>query len=743
MANRNRTVWIAGMAAVALAAGEAQGQRTLETNHPVPAAVFADPGFVVDELHYPVMDLRAIADADARDAALGEIPRFAVPHDVQITPLDAGSVQGIGNGKVAWRLRLECANAVNMNIGTLWSVPDSVRMYLLNAEGFTPYGAYTSSDNHDHGELWTPIVHGSVMEVYVELDERDWDAFVAGFTITRVSTGYRHFGEALAQGLAGRQQGAGERPEGDERSASCNVDVACPAAYPWCLQVKGAAAYTLNGFGTCSGGMLNNVREDGDPIFMTANHCGVQSAAASIVVYWNFQNSYCRTPGSSDSAGAGSCGSINTGGFGCNSTTSSGSTLIVTYQPADWTLTRLSTTPPDSYKVVYLGWDMRGLPETPTSGFGIHHPGVQEKRISVEADPFATQVISIGGPGITAWRVQYEQGGIEQGSSGSPLFNQDGRVVGTATAVDTLTACFPQFSWYGRLDVAWAGNAAFAAALDPDATGAQTLDLKQFFPDGAPDTFGFATSFPPDNATGILRNTSLVWGGACGADTFRVLVSVNSDLTSPIIDQVVPASQTAMLVPTNVLQYSQTYYWGLTATNTLGTVSTVPVATQFTVQDQPLGNFVLTSPSNGAIAVSTGPLMQWTASTNALTYRVEIDDDPGFGSPITINVNAPATQTSLSSGTLAHATNYSWRVTAVKTPDELASATWTFVTHSAPRVCPGDVNRDGFTNAADFTILAGSFGQTVPIGSNGDLNDDTMVNATDFTILAGNFGCVQ
>ena len=55
--------------------------------------------------------------------------------------------------------------------------------------------------------------------------------------------------------------------------------------------------------------------------------------------------------------------------------------------------------------------------------------------------------------------------------------------------------------------------------------------------------------------------------------------------------------------------------------------------------------------------------------------------------------------------------------------------------------CAGDVNGDGATNAADFTILAGNYGQAVPPNTLGDLNGDGFVNAADFTILAGDFGC--
>ena len=54
--------------------------------------------------------------------------------------------------------------------------------------------------------------------------------------------------------------------------------------------------------------------------------------------------------------------------------------------------------------------------------------------------------------------------------------------------------------------------------------------------------------------------------------------------------------------------------------------------------------------------------------------------------------------------------------------------------------CP-DINGDGLTNAADFTILAGNFGAAVPPNTLGDLNGDGLVNAADFTILAGAFGC--
>ena len=77
-----------------------------------------------------------------------------------------------------------------------------------------------------------------------------------------------------------------------------------------------------------------------------------------------------------------------------------------------------------------------------------------------------------------------------------------------------------------------------------------------------------------------------------------------------------------------------------------------------------------------------------------------------------------------------------WPTTTI-TPGE---GQWFALTVATP-ACAGDINGDGSTNAGDFTILAGNFGNPVFPFTGGDLNGDALVNAADFTILAGNFGC--
>lgn len=81
-------------------------------------------------------------------------------------------------------------------------------------------------------------------------------------------------------------------------------------------KIRSVGVYTVNGIDTCSGALVNTTNNDNIPYFLTANHSGISSLnAQSVVVYWNFENSFCRTPGSSASGqtGDGSTSFFNSG----------------------------------------------------------------------------------------------------------------------------------------------------------------------------------------------------------------------------------------------------------------------------------------------------------------------------------------------------------------------------------------------------------------------------------------------
>jgi len=58
-------------------------------------------------------------------------------------------------------------------------------------------------------------------------------------------------------------------------------------------------------------------------------------------------------------------------------------------------------------------------------------------------------------------------------------------------------------------------------------------------------------------------------------------------------------------------------------------------------------------------------------------------------------------------------------------------------------VCIGDVNLDGFTNVADFNIVASNYGDAVTPWTGGDLNGDGQVKVADFNVLASDYGCLS
>ena len=396
-------------------------------------------------LDLPGPDKAALeAEDQARLLAGGGGPdRFAWPADLTLTPADGDGWDRLPDGSHRWRLQVRAPGSLSLNLGfARFRLPWGGRLVWRGRTG--PEREFTAADNHDSGQLWTPVVLGDEALLTLELPAGSRDDY--DLELTRVGRGYRLFGEDAAA-----------------KMGDCNIDVACPEGDPWRAEIRSVAVYTLSGAWTCTGAMVNNTASDGTPYFLTAYHCNVSAPnAASTVFYWNYESPEC---------GLLSGGSLDDA--------QSGATWRAGYYASDMTLLELA--PPDtSWHVTYAGWDRGGA--VPAGAVAIHHPSTDEKCISFENDPLeVTSYLSYDQPGNgTHLRVvDWDLGTTEPGSSGSPLFDAGHRIVGQLHG--GYAACGNDASdWYGRVSVSWLGGGTettqLAAWLDPAGTGALRVD---------------------------------------------------------------------------------------------------------------------------------------------------------------------------------------------------------------------------------------------------------------------------
>ncbi len=403
----------------------------------------------VELLSLPAMDHPALLAEDAALAGPGVPLQFARLQSVEVSAATGGTWQTLADGSELWRLRVRSDGAVSLNFGfTRYSIPEGGTLVVLTPDASTVLGPYTERQGRGHGELWTPLVPGdeAVIEVRLPAGMRD----ELELELTAVYHGYRD--------IFGFEKSF-------EKSGACNIDVVCPEGDAWDPQIRSVARIVAGG-SLCTGFMVNNTDQDLRPLFMTADHCGLRANnAPSLVVYWNFINSTCRPPGGGSSGGRGD---------GSLAQTQTGSTFLAGSAISDFTLVQLDEIPPEAYDVHWAGWDARSG-DFP-GAIAIHHPRGNEKRISFENDATTTTSYlqdAVPGDGTHIRVADWDAGTTEPGSSGSPLFSPEGRVVGQLHG--GFAACGNNLDdWYGRISTSW--DLGLMSWLDPGATGALFLD---------------------------------------------------------------------------------------------------------------------------------------------------------------------------------------------------------------------------------------------------------------------------
>lgn len=368
--------------------------------------------------------------------------RFGHEMNVSLGLDNAGRWTTLPNGDKVWQLAILSPGAQTINlIFSKYYLPEGAQLFIYSARGTQMIGAFTSLNNQPEHQLGTTLVKGD--EMIIEYFEPAWVAFPGEVEVGTVVHGYRLPGDGE------------EKSYGD--SGNCHNNVNCPSGAAWADQ-KRSVAKIVNGGDWCTGALINNTSNNGTPYFLTANHC-YSSNYATWVFWFNYESAGCTA----------------TGDPAYNSL--SGSSLKSRNAASDFMLLQLNSTPPSSFNVYYSGWDRSGT--TPTSTTGIHHPSGDIKKISFDNNASTNSNWS-GTPANSHWHVIWDSGVTEGGSSGSPLYDQNKRIVGQLHGGASVCGGSDLSDEYGKFSWSWDYGTTTATRLkdwlDPTNTGATTLN---------------------------------------------------------------------------------------------------------------------------------------------------------------------------------------------------------------------------------------------------------------------------
>ncbi|MCR9171592.1 MAG: T9SS type A sorting domain-containing protein [bacterium] len=435
----------------------------------------------------PEFDLAAIQAEDEINDARKDAPwRFGYSHETDIR-FDDGIWIDLPGGNRLWRTEITSEGAMTINL-LLEDVyfPEGAHFYMYDIDQTNRVGAYTARNNREDGLLGTELVHGD--HIVVEYFEPAEVSGQGRFTIETVVHGYRSLDRVQADLLKGLND-----------SGDCNIDVECPLGIGWENEIRSVAMIVVNGSGICTGALINNTCEDGRPLFLTANHCLGGSTGS-----WAFRFNWKSPPGSESCATT--AGSVNPGPP--YDETANGATVLVSGGQADHALlemTGMTVSDAQTWNLYYAGWnhDDTDSPSNVSSAMGIHHPSADLMKICREGD--APYHDNTGGAAVW-WIDQWEEGVTEPGSSGSPLFDQNHRIIGQlygGGAACSGTQNNGSFDYYGRLGVSW--DLGISDHLAPNNCGTAPLVLDGWDPNGPT---------PADDASiqSILEPSGLICG---------------------------------------------------------------------------------------------------------------------------------------------------------------------------------------------------------------------------------------
>lgn len=462
----------------------------------------------IPTISFPSVNKDSLLAEDALNTEKNKPFRFGFNHYTAIDFRTASKTIETKDGKLSL-LQLYCPSAMSINIAfSRYYIPPGARMFIYNTNKDAIIGALTWKNVQDDRMLGCDLLPGeSICIEYFEPNDAD---FKGEITIGRVTHGYRSL-------LPFVQKTFGA-------SGSCNVNINCPVALPFSDQKRSVACIIENGNEACSGALVNNTAQDNKLYFLTANHClgGATPSnwSTSTWVYrFNWEAAACQNPASSPPTNQ----SI------------SGSYLRAQNAGSDFALMELFGSAPTAYNLYLAGWDRTNTGAD--SVFCIHHPSGDIKKFSKAANPVTSSTYS----GAQCWKIgQWTLAATEPGSSGSPLFNPQKRIIGQLYGGPSSCNASPNNmnDYYGKFSTSWTGDGSdpnrLSNWLDPLNTGVSTMDGRNANPPSNIFNIALSGINNPQANLEICKNTitptiTITNAGGRIIDSVTVTVALNGN----------------------------------------------------------------------------------------------------------------------------------------------------------------------------------------------------------------------
>ncbi len=402
----------------------------------------------VDEhFDYVPVTTATLPDRESGLAKWAKMPEPKPALVALMTPTDlgfptSGSLYTMPDGTRIWKAQLKVAGAKGLGMYyDRFMLPQGVRLFLSNANGRQVLGAYTAENNDPESRKFAnEPVEGELVNLELNIDAQVNLADIQ-LHIDRAASyfsGIEYLG--AYQNLVPIDVWDSQLTGG---SSVCMINAMCPLGNGYETQ-RNSSFQTLipmgGGVGACTATMMNtttNTPASCKQYFLLASHCEFSNAITNagfsqFILRFNYQHAVC-------SPAAGAIPNTQQTITGAKFVARSVLPLNANGEPdapnikGDFILLELNSALPAAWNMNLAGWNRdANIPLTNTSPkkfIGFHHPGGDVKKVTIS---HAIQSYSLGAP-QSHWATTLDSGLVAQGSSGSALFDGDGRVIGVAS----------------------------------------------------------------------------------------------------------------------------------------------------------------------------------------------------------------------------------------------------------------------------------------------------------------------